>query len=77
MKENGGGSIVNVGSMWAKQAISNPFFGLFNAKKAGLHSFTQHLAGISRLQYSCECRLPQVITYITAFFAEKKKPKST
>jgi NAD(P)-dependent dehydrogenase (short-subunit alcohol dehydrogenase family) len=37
MKLNGGGSIVNIGSMWAKQAVSNTFFSLFYAK-AGLHS---------------------------------------
>jgi NAD(P)-dependent dehydrogenase (short-subunit alcohol dehydrogenase family) len=43
MKENGGGVLVNVGSMWAKQYQSN-LLRLIQCKKAGLHSFTQHLA---------------------------------
>jgi NAD(P)-dependent dehydrogenase (short-subunit alcohol dehydrogenase family) len=44
MKENGGGSIVNVGSMWAKQAIKATPSSAYSMQKAGLHSFTQHLA---------------------------------
>lgn len=43
MKENGGGSIVNVGSMWAKQAIKATPSSAYSMQKAGLHSFTQHL----------------------------------
>lgn len=44
MKENGGGSIVNIGSMWAKQAIKATPSSAYSMAKAGLHSLTQHLA---------------------------------
>lgn len=44
MKENNGGSIVNVGSMWAKQAIKATPSSAYSMQKAGLHSLTQHLA---------------------------------
>lgn len=44
MREHGGGSIVNVGSMWAKQAIKATPSSAYSMAKAGLHSLTQHLA---------------------------------
>ncbi|MCF6349234.1 MAG: SDR family oxidoreductase [Flavobacteriaceae bacterium] len=44
MKENNGGSIVNIGSMWAKQAIKATPSSAYSMQKAGLHSLTQHLA---------------------------------
>ena len=44
MKKNGGGSIVNIGSMWAKQAIKATPSSAYSMAKAGLHSLTQHLA---------------------------------
>ena len=44
MKANGGGSIVNIGSMWAKQAIKATPSSAYSMAKAGLHSLTQHLA---------------------------------
>lgn len=44
MKSNGGGSIVNVGSMWAHQAVKATPSSAYSMAKAGLHSFTQHLA---------------------------------
>ena len=44
MKTNGGGSIVNIGSMWAKQAIKATPSSAYSMAKAGLHSLTQHLA---------------------------------
>lgn len=44
MKRNGGGSIVNIGSMWAKQAIKATPSSAYSMAKAGLHSLTQHLA---------------------------------
>lgn len=43
MRENGGGSIVNVGSMWAKQSIKATPSSAYSMQKAGLHSLTQHL----------------------------------
>jgi len=39
-----GGSIVNVGSMWAKQAIKATPSSAYSMAKAGLHSLTQHMA---------------------------------
>ncbi len=44
MKNSGGGSIVNVGSMWAKQAVKATPSSAYSMQKAGLHSLTQHLA---------------------------------
>jgi NAD(P)-dependent dehydrogenase (short-subunit alcohol dehydrogenase family) len=44
MKENGGGAIVNIGSMWARQAIKATPSSAYSMQKAGLHSLTQHLA---------------------------------
>ena len=44
MKKNGGGAIVNVGSMWAKQAIKATPSSAYSMAKAGLHSLTQNLA---------------------------------
>ncbi|MBV1775602.1 SDR family oxidoreductase [Burkholderiaceae bacterium DAT-1] len=39
-----GGAIVNVGSMWAKQAIAATPSSAYSMAKAGLHALTQHLA---------------------------------
>ncbi|KKJ77368.1 sugar dehydrogenase [Kiloniella litopenaei] len=44
MKTHNGGSIVNIGSMWAKQAIKATPSSAYSMAKAGLHSLTQHLA---------------------------------
>ncbi|WOO42789.1 SDR family oxidoreductase [Rubellicoccus peritrichatus] len=44
MQANGGGSIVNIGSMWAKQAIKATPSSSYSMAKAGLHAMTQHLA---------------------------------
>lgn len=44
MIRHGGGAIVNVGSMWAKQAIKATPSSAYSMAKAGLHSLTQHLA---------------------------------
>jgi NAD(P)-dependent dehydrogenase (short-subunit alcohol dehydrogenase family) len=44
MQRNGGGAIVNVGSMWARQAIRATPSSAYSMAKAGLHSLTQHLA---------------------------------
>jgi NAD(P)-dependent dehydrogenase (short-subunit alcohol dehydrogenase family) len=44
MAENGSGSIVNIGSMWAKQAIKATPSSAYSMAKAGLHALTQHLA---------------------------------
>ena len=44
MKAHGGGAIVNIGSMWAKQAIKATPSSAYSMAKAALHSLTQHLA---------------------------------
>ena len=44
MREHGGGSIVNIGSMWAHQAVKATPSSAYSMQKAGLHALTQHLA---------------------------------
>lgn len=44
MSETGKGSVVNLGSMWAHQAIKATPSSAYSMAKAGLHAFTQHLA---------------------------------
>ena len=39
-----GGAIVNIGSMWARQAVQATPSSAYSMAKAGLHSLTQHLA---------------------------------
>jgi NAD(P)-dependent dehydrogenase (short-subunit alcohol dehydrogenase family) len=42
--EGRAGAIVNIGSMWAKQAVAATPSSAYSMAKAALHSFTQHLA---------------------------------
>lgn len=44
MGKNGGGSMVNIGSMWGKQAVKATPSSAYSMAKAGLHAMTQHLA---------------------------------
>ena len=44
VRQEQGGAIVNVGSMWAHQAVSATPSSAYSMAKAGLHSLTQHLA---------------------------------
>jgi NAD(P)-dependent dehydrogenase (short-subunit alcohol dehydrogenase family) len=44
MKTHGRGAIVNIGSMWAHQAIKATPSSAYSMQKAGLHSLTQHAA---------------------------------
>ena len=44
MIANGGGSMVNIGSMWGKQAIKATPSSAYSMAKAGLHALTKHLA---------------------------------
>lgn len=44
MSAHAGGAIVNIGSMWAKQAIKATPSSAYSMAKAGLHALTQHLA---------------------------------
>lgn len=42
--DDDGGAIVNIGSMWAHQAIAATPSSAYSMAKAGLHAFTQHAA---------------------------------
>lgn len=44
MEKSGSGAIVNLGSMWAHQAIKATPSSAYSMAKAGLHALTQHLA---------------------------------
>ena len=44
MAANGGGSIVHIGSVWAKQAVKATPSSAYSMAKAGLHALTQHMA---------------------------------
>ena len=44
MMAHKGGSIVNIGSMWAQQAIKATPSSAYSMAKAGLHALTQHMA---------------------------------
>ncbi|MFK3774422.1 SDR family NAD(P)-dependent oxidoreductase [Pseudomonas sp. NPDC089406] len=44
VEQNRPGAIVNIGSMWARQAIAATPSSAYSMAKAGLHSLTQHLA---------------------------------
>jgi NAD(P)-dependent dehydrogenase (short-subunit alcohol dehydrogenase family) len=44
MVRHNGGNIVNIGSMWAKQAIKATPSSAYSMAKAGLHALTQHMA---------------------------------
>jgi NAD(P)-dependent dehydrogenase (short-subunit alcohol dehydrogenase family) len=44
MRERGGGTIVNVGSMWAVDAIATTPTSAYSAAQAGRHSLTKNLA---------------------------------
>lgn len=44
MAKNKGGSIVNIGSMWAHQAIKATPSAAYSMQKAGLHALTKNLA---------------------------------
>jgi len=44
MQDNSGGNIVNIGSMWGKQAVKATPSSAYSMAKAGLHALTQHMA---------------------------------
>lgn len=79
MKENGGGSIVNIGSMWAKQAIKATPSSAYSMAKAGLHSFTQHLAmELAEHKIRVNAVSPAVVvTPIYSSFIEEDKIEET
>ncbi len=77
--ENGGGSIVNIGSMWAKQAIKATPSSAYSMAKAGLHALTQHLA-MELAEYNIRVNAVSpavVVTPIYEAFIEKDKVEET
>jgi len=79
MKENGGGSMVNIGSMWAKQAIKATPSSAYSMAKAGLHSLTQHLAmELADFKIRVNAVSPAVVvTPIYGAFIEEEKIEET
>jgi len=51
MRQRGGGAIVNIGSMWANQAISLTPSSAYSAAKAGVHALTRNLA----IEFAKDC----------------------
>ena len=77
--KNQGGSIVNIGSMWAKQAVKATPSSAYSMAKAGLHSFTQHLAmELSDYNIRVNAVSPAVVvTSIYGSFIDKDKIEET
>jgi NAD(P)-dependent dehydrogenase (short-subunit alcohol dehydrogenase family) len=62
MRQLGGGAIVNIGSMWARQAIGATPSSAYSMAKAGLHSLTQHLAmELGKYKIRVNCVSPAVV----------------
>lgn len=79
MKANGGGSIVNIGSMWAHQAVKATPSSAYSIQKAGLHAFTQHLA-MELAEYGIRANAVApavVLSTIYKSFIEEDKIKET
>lgn len=79
MKENGGGSIVNIGSMWAYQAVKATPSSAYSMQKAGLHSLTQHLSmELADYNIRVNAVAPAVVvtTIYKAFIEESKIEES-
>ncbi len=56
IKKRGGGTIVNVGSMWATQAIAATPSSAYSAAKAGVHALTRNLAiehAVDHIRVNC------------------------
>ena len=79
MKENGGGNIVHIGSMWAKQAIKATPSSSYSMAKAALHSLTQHMAmELADFNIRVNAVSPAVVeTPIYGAFIEEKEIHST
>jgi hypothetical protein len=79
MVKNGGGSMVNIGSMWARQAIKATPSSAYSMAKAGLHSLTQHLAmelADHRIRVNA-VSIAVVVTPIYGAFIDPKKIEDT
>ena len=79
MIKNKGGSIVNIGSMWAHQAVKATPSAAYSMAKAGIHSLTQHLAmELGEHGIRVNAVAPAVvITPIYGAFIEKDKIEDT
>lgn len=79
MKNSGGGSIVNIGSMWAKQAIKATPSSAYSMAKAGLHSLTQHMAmelADDNIRVNAVSIAMVVTTVYKSFIPEDKIPET-
>lgn len=75
MVAHGGGAIVNVGSMWAHQAVKATPSSAYSMAKAGLHALTQHLAmelGGSGIRVNAVAPAVVVTPIYGAFIAPEK-----
>ncbi|MFN8405969.1 MAG: SDR family oxidoreductase [Sphingobacteriaceae bacterium] len=79
MANNKSGSIVNIGSMWGKQAIKATPSSAYSMAKAGLHSLTQHLAmELAEYQIRVNAVSPAVVmTPIYESFIDKDRVETT
>lgn len=79
MRKHGSGAIVNIGSMWARQAIKATPSSAYSMAKAGLHSLTQHLAmELADLNIRVNAVSPAVVvTPIYGAFIEPAKIEET
>ena len=79
MKKNGSGAIVNVGSMWGKQAVKATPSSAYSMAKAGLHAFTQHL-GMELAEFNVRVNAVSpavVVTTIYKSFIDEDKIEDT
>lgn len=75
MKIHGGGAIVNIGSMWAHQAVKATPSSAYSMQKAGLHALTQHLAmELAEYNIRANAVAPAVVrsTIYKSFIAESE-----
>lgn len=79
MQAHGGGSIVNIGSMWAKQAVKATPSSSYSMAKAGLHALTQHLAmelADHKIRVNAVSPAVVVTTIYKAFIQEAQIPEA-
>ncbi|WP_026261702.1 SDR family NAD(P)-dependent oxidoreductase [Kiloniella laminariae] len=74
MKTNGSGAIVNIGSMWAKQAIKATPSSAYSMAKAGLHALTQHLA-MELADYNIRVNAVSPAVVVTPIFGSFIEPE--
>jgi NAD(P)-dependent dehydrogenase (short-subunit alcohol dehydrogenase family) len=79
VQQGQGGAIVNIGSMWAYQAVSATPSSAYSMAKAGLHALTQHLAlELAHYQIRVNAVAPAVVeTPIYSSFIEPAQIHNT